>query len=225
MLAAREGKGPASISDGAEVKVWKACNTVAPACQKLVVTAVTALHRKWPSPLVSFSLAPVQCCRCTKRSQTTGIRQGVRDDARLLHSFSDNDCYRHHESVMTFACKSESRSVSLMAYLNGIDMPGIFFFSTLFAKLAGSVGAVAGGLAIGKEGPFVHAGACIAALLSQANSGSHELGPCIRLSAQQHQPWVMLGPQRNNISPETKKLPMLLSGHMGEAAASTLWER
>mmetsp|Transcript_13825 Transcript_13825/g.37368 ORF Transcript_13825/g.37368 Transcript_13825/m.37368 type:complete len:858 (-) Transcript_13825:79-2652(-) len=59
------------------------------------------------------------------------------------------------------------------AYLNGIDMPGIFFFSTLFAKLAGSVGAVAGGLAIGKEGPFVHAGACIAALLSQGGpSGS-----------------------------------------------------
>jgi len=55
----------------------------------------------------------------------------------------------------------------LQAYLNGIDVPGVFFFSTLVAKLVGSVGAVAGGLAIGKEGPFVHAGACIAALLSQ----------------------------------------------------------
>ncbi len=63
------------------------------------------------------------------------------------------------------------------AYLNGIDVPGIFFFSTLVAKLAGSVGAVAGGLAIGKEGPFVHAGACIAALLSQVR-GSWGRGGC-----------------------------------------------
>lgn len=53
------------------------------------------------------------------------------------------------------------------AYLNGVDVPRIFFLETLLAKLAGSVGAVAGGLAIGKEGPFVHAGACIAAILSQ----------------------------------------------------------
>ncbi|KIY93570.1 Chloride channel protein CLC-d [Monoraphidium neglectum] len=44
---------------------------------------------------------------------------------------------------------------------------GIFLLRTLLVKLAGSVGAVAGGLAVGKEGPFVHAGACIGALLSQ----------------------------------------------------------
>jgi hypothetical protein len=44
------------------------------------------------------------------------------------------------------------------AYLNGIDVPSIFFFKTLVVKLTGSVGAVAGGLAVGKEGPFVHAG-------------------------------------------------------------------
>jgi H+/Cl- antiporter ClcA len=45
------------------------------------------------------------------------------------------------------------------AYLNGIDVPSIFLFKTLVVKLTGSVGAVAGGLAVGKEGPFVHAGA------------------------------------------------------------------
>lgn len=48
--------------------------------------------------------------------------------------------------------------VRLQAYLNGIDVPSIFFFKTLVVKLTGSVGAVAGGLAVGKEGPFVHAG-------------------------------------------------------------------
>jgi len=35
------------------------------------------------------------------------------------------------------------------------------------AKMAGSLMAVAGGLAVGKEGPFVHAGAAVGALLSQ----------------------------------------------------------
>ena len=56
------------------------------------------------------------------------------------------------------------------AYLNGIDVPGIFLVNTLIAKMLGSVGAVAGGLAVGKEGPFVHAGACIGALLSQVSA-------------------------------------------------------
>jgi chloride channel 7 len=44
---------------------------------------------------------------------------------------------------------------------------------TLLVKLAGSVGAVAGGLAVGKEGPFVHAGAAIGALLSQGGPAGH----------------------------------------------------
>lgn len=46
-------------------------------------------------------------------------------------------------------------------------------------KLLGSVGAVAGGLAVGKEGPFVHAGACLGALLSQVRQGlQHESSMC-----------------------------------------------
>jgi H+/Cl- antiporter ClcA len=57
------------------------------------------------------------------------------------------------------------------AYLNGIDVPGIFLVSTLVAKMLGSIGAVAAGLAVGKEGPFVHAGAAIGALLSQVGAG------------------------------------------------------
>ena len=57
------------------------------------------------------------------------------------------------------------------AYLNGVDVPGIFYFNTLVAKVLGAIGSVAGGLAIGKEGPFVHAGAAIGALLSQASGG------------------------------------------------------
>uniref|UniRef100_A0A383VWF9 Chloride channel protein n=1 Tax=Tetradesmus obliquus TaxID=3088 RepID=A0A383VWF9_TETOB len=59
------------------------------------------------------------------------------------------------------------------SYLNGIDVPGIFLWNTLLVKLLGSVGAVAGGLAVGKEGPFVHAGACLGALISQGGSSSN----------------------------------------------------
>jgi len=54
-------------------------------------------------------------------------------------------------------------------------VPSIFFFKTLCVKLSGSVGAVAGGLAVGKEGPFVHAGACLGALLSQGGSNTRHL--------------------------------------------------
>ena len=61
------------------------------------------------------------------------------------------------------------------AFLNGVDVPGIFHFRTLVAKLFGAVGSVAGGLAVGKEGPFVHAGAAIAAILSQVTSIYNEL--------------------------------------------------
>jgi H+/Cl- antiporter ClcA len=58
------------------------------------------------------------------------------------------------------------------AYLNGIDVPDLFLWRTLAVKLLGSVGAVAGGLAVGKEGPFVHAGACLGALLSQVRGSA-----------------------------------------------------
>ena len=62
-------------------------------------------------------------------------------------------------------------------YLNGIDLPGILLLRTLIGKVVGSVGSVAGGLAVGKEGPLVHTGSCIAALLSQGGSSRFHLSP------------------------------------------------
>lgn len=56
------------------------------------------------------------------------------------------------------------------AYLNGIDLPDVLSTRTLFSKVAAVTGSVASGLAVGKEGPFVHIGACIGALLSRAMS-------------------------------------------------------
>jgi chloride channel 7 len=37
-------------------------------------------------------------------------------------------------------------------------------------QVLGSIGSVGGGLALGKEGPLVHTGACIASVLGQVNS-------------------------------------------------------
>lgn len=61
------------------------------------------------------------------------------------------------------------------AYLNGVDAPGILSPSTLFVKIFGSIFAVAGGLDVGKEGPMVHTGACIASLLGQGGSKRYHL--------------------------------------------------
>lgn len=61
------------------------------------------------------------------------------------------------------------------AYLNGIDAPNILAPKTLIVKVFGSVGAVASGLYVGKEGPLVHIGSCIASLLSQGGSRQYGL--------------------------------------------------
>ncbi|XP_028773976.1 chloride channel protein CLC-d [Neltuma alba] len=63
----------------------------------------------------------------------------------------------------------------IKGYLNGIDVHGILLFRTLIGKIFGSIGSVAGGLALGKEGPLVHTGACIASLLGQGGSTKYHL--------------------------------------------------
>ncbi|KAL0287701.1 UNVERIFIED_CONTAM: Chloride channel protein CLC-d [Sesamum calycinum] len=57
----------------------------------------------------------------------------------------------------------------------GIDTHGILLFRTLIGKIFGSIGSVGGGLALGKEGPLVHIGACIASLLGQGGSTKYHL--------------------------------------------------
>ncbi|XP_030468779.2 putative chloride channel-like protein CLC-g [Syzygium oleosum] len=61
------------------------------------------------------------------------------------------------------------------AYLNGVDAPGIFTLRTLFVKIIGSISAVSSSLLVGKAGPLVHTGACIASLLGQGGSKKHGL--------------------------------------------------
>ena len=76
-------------------------------------------------------------------------------------------------------CAAGSGIADVKIYLNGIDAPGTLLMRTLVAKAIGSVCSVAGGLAVGKEGPFVHIGACIASALAQARAAAG-LGGCGR---------------------------------------------
>ncbi|KAI3445553.1 hypothetical protein Pfo_002218 [Paulownia fortunei] len=61
------------------------------------------------------------------------------------------------------------------AYLNGVDAHSILAPSTLFVKIFGSIFGVSAGFVVGKEGPMVHTGACIANLLGQGGSRKYHL--------------------------------------------------
>ncbi|KAJ6842546.1 chloride channel protein CLC-a-like isoform X1 [Iris pallida] len=63
----------------------------------------------------------------------------------------------------------------IKAYLNGVDTPNMFGVPTLIVKIIGSICAVAAGLDLGKEGPLVHIGACLASLLGQGGSHNYHL--------------------------------------------------
>lgn len=60
----------------------------------------------------------------------------------------------------------------IKCFLNGVKVPHVVRVKTLFVKIIGVVCAVAGGLAVGKEGPMIHSGAVVAAGLSQGRSSS-----------------------------------------------------
>ncbi|QCD95040.1 chloride channel protein CLC-c-like [Vigna unguiculata] len=61
------------------------------------------------------------------------------------------------------------------AYLNGVDAHYILAPSTLLVKIFGSILGVSAGFVVGKEGPMVHTGACIASLLGQGGSRKYHL--------------------------------------------------
>lgn len=79
-------------------------------------------------------------------------------------------------SIIT-ACVSPAAAGSgipeVKAYLNGVDAPAIFSLKTLLVKIVGNIAAVSSSLYVGKAGPLVHTGACIAALLGQGGSDNY----------------------------------------------------
>lgn len=63
----------------------------------------------------------------------------------------------------------------IKAYLNGVDTPNMFGATTMIVKIIGSIGAVSAGLDLGKEGPLVHIGSCIASLLGQGGTDNYKV--------------------------------------------------
>lgn len=58
----------------------------------------------------------------------------------------------------------------IKCYLNGIKIPHVVRFKTLFSKAIGVMFSVASGLAVGKEGPMIHSGSIVAAGVSQGKT-------------------------------------------------------
>ncbi|QHO38501.1 Chloride channel protein CLC-d [Arachis hypogaea] len=71
-----------------------------------------------------------------------------------------------HRVLVKDSAAAGSGIPEIKGYLNGVDI-GFLLLRTLIGKIFGSIGSVGGGLALGKEGPLVHTGACIASLLGQ----------------------------------------------------------
>nr|UTD53585.1 chloride channel B [Casuarina glauca] len=63
----------------------------------------------------------------------------------------------------------------IKAYLNGVNTPNMYGAAQLIVKIIGSIAAVSAGLDLGKEGPLVHIGACIASLLGQGGPDNYRL--------------------------------------------------
>lgn len=55
----------------------------------------------------------------------------------------------------------------IKCFLNGINIPRVVSIKTLVCKIIGIIFSCSAGLPLGKEGPMVHAGAVIAAAVSQ----------------------------------------------------------
>ena len=58
----------------------------------------------------------------------------------------------------------------IKAYLNGVNMNNVVNVRVLFAKVLGMCFSCSAGLPLGKEGPMIHAGSIIGAIVSQGNT-------------------------------------------------------
>ncbi|KAG9135501.1 hypothetical protein Leryth_007249 [Lithospermum erythrorhizon] len=91
---------------------------------------------------------------------------------KLLHT---TNLMLKNEYRLAFISFAGSGIPEVKAYLNGVDAHSILAPSTLFVKIFGSIFGVSAGFVVGKEGPMVHTGACIANLLGQGGSRKYHM--------------------------------------------------
>ena len=60
----------------------------------------------------------------------------------------------------------------IKCFLNGINIPRVVSIKTLVCKIIGIIFSCSAGLPLGKEGPMVHAGAVVAAAVSQVEKAA-----------------------------------------------------
>jgi chloride channel 7 len=125
------------------------------------------------------------------------IASGISHSSELLTSYRRNNIIRHflgrnpgiNEAILSFTCYalwnlmltitasllvifvSNKAAVSgipeVKATLNGIKIPGLLTFGTLFSKIVGTICVVSSGLILGPEGPLVHIGAIIGSSMTR----------------------------------------------------------
>ncbi|KAE8688151.1 putative chloride channel-like protein CLC-g [Hibiscus syriacus] len=102
---------------------------------------------------------------------------GRYETAFLVFSLSNLGLTLFAAIITTFIAPAAAGSgiPEVKAYLNGVDAPGIISLRTCIVKIIGSISAVSSSLLVGKAGPMVHTGSCIASLLGQGGSRRYGL--------------------------------------------------
>ncbi|KAL8149758.1 hypothetical protein AgCh_006684 [Apium graveolens] len=136
--------------------------------------------------LIGFTVSLIAFCNNLAVENLAGVKFVVTSNMMLAQKFVSAFVVfaASNFGLTLFAClitafiapeAAGSGIPEVKAYLNGVDAPAIFSFKTLLVKIVGSIAAVSSSLHVGKAGPMVHTGACIAAITGQGGSKKYKL--------------------------------------------------